>query len=227
VSAFSLSNDGDDTAPAHTAAASTSYRLVKRGLDVAVASLGLLLLLPLLVLGFLIVRFSSKGPALFRQTRVGTGGRAFVMLKFRTMRRASSDEIHRAYVQALLRGEAQTVGGLYKLGDDARITRVGGVMRKLSVDELPQLLNVLRGDMSLVGPRPALPWEVELFPDWSRARFQVPPGITGLWQVSGRNRLTMLEGLRLDLEYVQRRSIWLDVRILVRTVPALLRGGAR
>jgi lipopolysaccharide/colanic/teichoic acid biosynthesis glycosyltransferase len=227
VSAFSLSNDGDDTAPAQAVAAGTSYRMLKRGLDVAVASSCLLLLLPLLALGFLVVRISSKGPALFRQTRVGTGGRAFVMLKFRTMRRASSDELHRAYVRALLRGEAQTVDGLYKLGGDTRITRVGGVMRKLSVDELPQLINVLRGDMSLVGPRPALPWEAELFPDWSRARFQVPPGITGLWQVSGRNRLTMLEGLRLDLEYVQRRSIWLDVRILARTVPALLRGGAR
>ncbi len=227
MSAFSLSNDGDNTVSARTATAGSAYRTLKRGLDISVASLALLLLLPLLALAFLVVRVSSRGPAMFRQTRVGTGGRAFVMYKFRTMRRASSDEIHRAYVQALLRGEAPTVDGLYKLGHDARITRVGGVMRKLSIDELPQLVNVLRGDMSLVGPRPALPWEAELIPDWSKARFQVPPGITGLWQVSGRNRLTMLEGLQLDLEYVQRRSIWLDVRILARTVPALLRGGAR
>jgi lipopolysaccharide/colanic/teichoic acid biosynthesis glycosyltransferase len=227
VSAFSLPNDGDNTVPARTVAASTAYHTLKRGLDITVASLALLLLLPLFALAFLVVRCSSRGPAMFRQTRVGTGGRAFVMYKFRTMRRASSDEKHRAYVQALLCGEAQTVDGLYKLGHDARITRIGGVMRKLSIDELPQLFNVLRGDMSLVGPRPALPWEAELFPDWSKARFHVPPGITGLWQVSGRNRLTMLEGLQLDLEYVQRRSIWLDVRILARTVPALLRGGAR
>jgi lipopolysaccharide/colanic/teichoic acid biosynthesis glycosyltransferase len=227
VTAFSIPSDGDDALPARTAVAGRGYRVLKRSFDVVVASLCLLLVLPLLALGFVSVLLSSRGPVLFRQTRIGTDGREFVMLKFRTMRRASSDEIHRLYVTALLRGEAQSVNGLYKLGEDSRITKVGAVLRKLSIDELPQLINVLRGDMSLVGPRPALPWETELFPDWSLPRFQVPAGITGLWQVSGRNRLTMLEGLALDLEYVQRCSIWLDLRILARTVPALLRGGAR
>jgi lipopolysaccharide/colanic/teichoic acid biosynthesis glycosyltransferase len=227
MTAFSVPRDGDDALSVRTVTAGRGYLLVKRGLDVVVASVCLMLLLPVLVLGVLVVLVSSKGPVMFRQTRVGTRGQPFVMFKLRTMRWASSDEIHRAYVEALLRGEAQTVNGLYKLSDDSRITRVGAVLRKLSIDELPQLINVLRGDMSMVGPRPALPWEVELFPDWSRARFQVPAGITGLWQVSGRNRLTMLEGLVLDLEYVQRCSIWLDIRILARTVPALLRGGAR
>jgi lipopolysaccharide/colanic/teichoic acid biosynthesis glycosyltransferase len=227
VTAFSIPSDGDDALPARIAIAGRGYRVLKRSIDVVVASLCLLLVLPLLALGFVSVLLSSRGPVLFRQTRIGTGGREFVMLKFRTMRRASSDEIHRLYVTALLRGEAQSVNGLYKLGADSRITKVGAVLRKLSIDELPQLINVLRGDMSLVGPRPALPWEAELFPDWSVPRFQVPAGITGLWQVSGRNRLTMLEGLALDLEYVQRCSIWLDLRILARTVPALLRGGAR
>jgi lipopolysaccharide/colanic/teichoic acid biosynthesis glycosyltransferase len=107
------------------------------------------------------------------------------------------------------------------------VTRAGGWLRRTSIDELPQLVNVLRGQMSLVGPRPVLPWEAELFPVWARSRFAVPPGLTGLWQVSGRNRLTMLEGLRLDAEYAARSTLLLDLRILLLTIPALLRGGAR
>jgi lipopolysaccharide/colanic/teichoic acid biosynthesis glycosyltransferase len=202
-------------------------RISKRMVDVFIATALLLLLCPLLIAAAAAVRLTSTGPALYRQTRVGVGGREFVMLKFRTMRADSNDAIHRAYVEALLRGQATTVAGLYKLAEDARITRIGSLLRRWSLDELPQLINVLRGDMSLVGPRPALAWEVDLFPEWSRPRFEVPPGITGLWQVSGRNRLTMLEGLVLDIDYVRRRSLWLDLRILARTVPALFRKDAR
>jgi lipopolysaccharide/colanic/teichoic acid biosynthesis glycosyltransferase len=202
-------------------------RVVKRTFDIVIAAVCLLVLAPVLLAAAGAVRLSSAGPALFRQTRVGLRGREFVMLKFRTMRVDCSDEIHRSFVTALLRGQATTVDGLYKLAEDTRITRVGAMLRKLSLDELPQLINVLRGDMSLVGPRPALPWEVGLFPPWSRPRFEVPPGLTGLWQVSGRNRLTLVEGLALDIDYVRRRSFWLDLRILVRTVPAVLRGDAR
>jgi lipopolysaccharide/colanic/teichoic acid biosynthesis glycosyltransferase len=202
-------------------------RVVKRTFDVVIGAACLLVLAPVLLAAAMAVRLSSPGPALFRQTRVGLGGREFVMLKFRTMRVGCSDEVHRSFVKALLRGQARTVDGLYKLAEDTRITRVGAVLRKLSVDELPQLINVLRGDMSLVGPRPALPWEVALFPEWSRARFEVSPGITGLWQVSGRNRLTLVQGLALDVAYVRRRNLWLDLRILARTVPAVVRGDAR
>jgi lipopolysaccharide/colanic/teichoic acid biosynthesis glycosyltransferase len=143
------------------------------------------------------------------------------------MRANCSDEAHREYVTLLLASQATQVGGLYKLSDDPRITGVGAVLRRWSIDELPQLINVLRGDMSLVGPRPALLWELEMFPGSARSRFDVPPGLTGLWQVSGRNRLTMLQGLELDVYYATHHSVWLDLKILARTVPALMRPGAR
>ena len=147
------------------------------------------------------------------------------MYKFRSMTAGCPDEPHRAYVTHLLTSdEPQTGGtnGLYKLESDPRVTPVGRLLRRTSLDELPQLLNVLRGDMSLVGPRPALPYEADLIgPEYQR-RFLVPPGVTGLWQVSGRNRLTMRQGLDLDLEYVDRRSFRLDLAILVKTVPAVL-----
>lgn len=199
----------------------------KRLLDMVLAGTGVLLLVPVLALTGLAVRCTSPGPVLFRQTRVGRDGRPFQMLKFRTMHAGADDASHRAYVSRMLTGDAEPESGLYKLHSDPRVTRVGGVLRRSSLDELPQLLNVLRGDMSLVGPRPALPYEASQFPDWSASRFTVRPGLTGLWQVSGRNRLTMTEGLRLDVEYVARRSLLLDLRILLRTLPAVLAGGAR
>jgi lipopolysaccharide/colanic/teichoic acid biosynthesis glycosyltransferase len=197
----------------------------KRTLDLSVATLLLLLLTPLLVLVWLAVRTTSRGPTLFRQSRVGRFGRPFVMYKFRTMRTGCSDAIHREYVRSLLTQDEPPTGGghgLYKLETDPRVTRVGRVLRRLSLDELPQLINVLRGDMSLVGPRPALPWEAEMFSRDDHKRFLVPPGLTGLWQVSGRNTLTMREGLALDLCYVDEQSFLLDLKILVKTVPAVL-----
>jgi lipopolysaccharide/colanic/teichoic acid biosynthesis glycosyltransferase len=210
-----------------TAGARPVGRVAKRAIDVLVAATALLLCLPLLLLVWALVRLTSPGPALFRQSRVGEGGRPFEMLKFRTMVVDGDDSAHREYVRRLLTGSAEPEDGLYKLGADPRVTRVGAVLRKASIDELPQLINVLRGDMSLVGPRPALPWEAALFPDWAAPRFTVRPGLTGLWQVSGRNRLTMLDGLVLDADYVARQSLFLDLAILLRTVPAVLRGGAR
>jgi lipopolysaccharide/colanic/teichoic acid biosynthesis glycosyltransferase len=179
-----------------------------------------------MLIAWLLVVATSDGPGLFRQSRVGRDLQPFDMLKFRTMRVGTSDEAHRAYVRSLLSGTAESVDGLYKLKDD-RTTRVGRFLRQTSLDELPQLINILRGDMSLVGPRPALTWEAELFPDWSSSRYSVPPGLTGLWQVNGRNALTMLEGLEMDVEYVQRRNLLLDVAILAKTVPTLLRGVGR
>jgi lipopolysaccharide/colanic/teichoic acid biosynthesis glycosyltransferase len=174
-----------------------------------------------------LVRLTSRGPVLFRQTRVGRTGAPFLMLKFRTMRHGCDDKTHRDYVRLLLADQAPAHDGLYKLVDDPRVTRVGAVLRRLSLDEVPQLLNVLKGDMSLVGPRPALDFEADLFPDWAAPRYLVAPGVTGLWQVSGRNRLTMLQGLELDVEYVERRSFVVDLLILARTVPAVLGRGAR
>jgi len=196
-------------------------------LDLVIAVTALILLSPLLLVVAGLVCCSGAGGALYRQTRVGRNQRHFVMYKFRTMRTGCSDEVHQEYVRRLLTEPVPPQDGLYKLSHDARITKIGAFLRKSSIDELPQLFNVVRGDMSIVGPRPALPYEVELFPRWAAARFAVRPGITGLWQVSGRNRLGMLEGLRLDLEYVSRRSVWEDLVILARTPPAILRGGAR
>jgi lipopolysaccharide/colanic/teichoic acid biosynthesis glycosyltransferase len=205
-------------------------RSLKRVMDVAVSLAALVLLSPLLLLIWAAVRLTSPGPALFRQQRLGLGRRPFVILKFRSMRVDCDDTVHRRYMTSLLTGEASIArsdAGLFKLSGDARITVVGGWLRRTSLDEIPQLVNVLRGDMSLVGPRPVLAWESALFDEPDHCRFQVKPGMTGLWQVSGRNRLTMREALVLDAEYVRRHSLTLDLVILLRTIPALLRGATR
>jgi lipopolysaccharide/colanic/teichoic acid biosynthesis glycosyltransferase len=203
------------------------YEVAKRLLDIALAAVLLLVSSPLLLVVTILVGATSRGPVLFRQTRVGRAGAPFQMFKFRTMRDGCDDGAHRDYVRRLLAEQVEAHDGLYKLADDPRVTRVGAVLRRLSIDELPQLLNVLTGDMTLVGPRPALPFEAELFPDWATPRYVVAPGVTGLWQVSGRNRLTMLQGLELDVQYVEKRGFVTDLLILLRTVPAVLDRGAR
>ncbi|MDX6262115.1 MAG: hypothetical protein QOH84_3803 [Kribbellaceae bacterium] len=200
--------------------------LVKRSLDLILAFTGMVLAMPVLLGIYLWIRLTSPGPGLFRQVRLGADQREFVMYKFRTMRTDANPKVHQEYVRAMAAGEVEKVDGLYKLHQDPRITKPGKFLRKTSLDELPQLINVLRGEMSLVGPRPVLPFESELFPDWATSRFQVKPGLTGLWQVNGRNQLTMEEGLRWDLEYVSTRSVRLDLLIIFKTIPALL-GGAR
>lgn len=200
----------------------------RRLIDVVVAVLALLLLAPLLLVLAAAVRLDSSGPALFRQARVGTGRRSFTLYKFRTMRVGGDDAAHRALIAAELRGEDTSSGGSWKIDDDPRVTRVGRLLRRTSLDELPQLVNILRGDMSLVGPRPCTEWESEMFPPEFGARFDVPPGLTGLWQVEGRSTVGTLDMLRLDLEYVRRRGAVHDLGILLRTVPTVLRGdGAR
>jgi lipopolysaccharide/colanic/teichoic acid biosynthesis glycosyltransferase len=207
--------------------------LSSRLIDVTVSALALVVLAPLMILIAVLVRATSPGPALFRQTRVGYGGQPFVMLKFRSMTTGCDDAVHRDFVGRMLLGEdprqtGDDGDGLYKLRGDCRITPVGRVLRATSLDELPQFFNVLRGEMSLVGPRPALDWEVELYQPHHHERFGVKPGITGLWQVSGRNRLTMTEALELDVQYARRRSVALDLLILLRTLPAVIsRGAAR
>jgi lipopolysaccharide/colanic/teichoic acid biosynthesis glycosyltransferase len=203
----------------------------KRVLDITVASACLILVSPLLAIVAVMLRLTTPGPALFRQTRLGRGQRPFELYKLRTMHAGCPDGAHREYVRQLLTLDRPPAGGrrgLYKLEDDARITRIGRLLRRTSIDELPQLFNVIRGDMSLVGPRPALPWEAELIGPAHSQRFLVTPGLTGLWQVSGRNSLTMRQGLDLDVEYVQRQTFILDLAILLRTVPVVLStGGAR
>jgi lipopolysaccharide/colanic/teichoic acid biosynthesis glycosyltransferase len=205
-------------------------RLEKRLLDILLAASGLLIVAPVMILVAALVRCTSPGPVLFRQVRIGLHEQPFVMLKFRTMRDGCSDEPLRDLNLAELQGSVDpgTSDGIFKLENDPRITAVGGVLRRFSIDELPQLFNVLRGEMSLVGPRPALPWEVELFTPEQRRRHECVPGITGLWQVSGRNRLSMPEMLDLDLLYVERRSTLLDLWILLRTpLVVLIDTGAR
>jgi lipopolysaccharide/colanic/teichoic acid biosynthesis glycosyltransferase len=200
---------------------------VKRLIDVTVSSVALVFLSPFLFVVAVLVKCSGPGRALFRQTRVGVDQEPFTMYKFRTMHDGSDATLHQDYVQRMLAGDVVPEDGLYKLPNDPRVTRIGSFLRRCSIDELPQLFNVLRGDMSLVGPRPCIPYEVERLPQWAASRFGVRPGVTGLWQVSGRNRLTMLEGLRLDLEYVAHRNLWMDLVILAKTVHAVVEGGAR
>jgi lipopolysaccharide/colanic/teichoic acid biosynthesis glycosyltransferase/peptidoglycan/xylan/chitin deacetylase (PgdA/CDA1 family) len=199
--------------------------VVRRVIDVAVSAALLgVLALPMLAIA-LAIRTESRGPALFRQERVGLHRRPFVMLKFRTMRPGGDDAALRELIARELRGEDTVVDGSSKLNGDTRITRVGRFLRRTSLDELPQLINVLRGDMTLVGPRPCLEWEAEMFPAEYAARFDVTPGLTGLWQVSGRSSLGTLDMLRLDVRYVEHRSLRRDLAILLRTVPSLLGGG--
>ena len=210
---------------------SQGARVVKRAFDIFAAALALVLLSPLWVLMALLIKLDSKGPVLYRQERVGMDGRIFLFLKFRTMRTGADDRIHREFQRQYIEGRPETNLGdsqrpVYKLHDDPRVTRTGRWLRRTSLDELPQLLNVLRGDMSLVGPRPPIPYEVEAYALWHRKRLDMKPGMTGLWQVSGRNRLSFEEMVRLDLFYIENWSLWLDLKIMLRTLPVLLRGDA-
>ena len=201
---------------------------LRRTADVVVSSLLLVLFLVPMLLIAVAVHLEDKGPAFFRQERVGLGGGRFTLFKFRTMFRGGDDRELRELIARELRGEDTVENGSSKLNNDSRVTRTGAFLRKTSLDELPQLLNVLRGDMTLVGPRPCLSWEAEMFPEEFEPRFSVPPGLTGLWQVSGRSTLGTLDMLRLDVRYVRSRSLRTDLAILLRTVPAVLRSsGAR
>ncbi|MBW3607643.1 MAG: sugar transferase [Actinobacteria bacterium] len=205
-------------------AESRATAIACRTLDVVVAAIALIVLAPMLLVIALAIRLDSSGPALFRQERWGRGTRRFVVNKFRTMHVDTPNDEHVAYVQRLIAGDAERKQKLFKLVADERVTRVGRILRKSSLDELPQLINVLLGAMSLVGPRPCLEYEAEKYPPHAFGRFAVKPGITGLWQVSGRSQLSFDEMIALDLEYAQRRSFWLNVRILLRTLPVVLLG---
>lgn len=205
---------------------------IKRVMDILGSALMLILCTPLLLMIALAIRLSSKGPVLFRQQRVGQYGRYFTFLKFRSMHADNDHSVHKEYVTKLIAGEVEhrapnvNGNGVYKLTNDKRVTRVGKFLRRTSLDELPQFVNVLKGDMSLVGPRPAIPYEVVAYQTWHRRRvLEVKPGITGLWQVSGRSSVKFDEMVRLDLRYATSWSPWLDFTILMRTPRAVI-GGA-
>jgi len=210
---------------AATAVLATEPRLqavARRGINLIFSTALILIFSPLLLGTAIAIRLDSRGPALFRQRRVGRGQKEFTLYKFRSMRLDADPRGHREYVTALIKGQAEAAPesnrkDLYKLAVDDRITSVGRWIRRWSIDELPQLFNVVLGDMSLVGPRPAISYEVAEYPSWYLQRFSVKPGLTGLWQVSGRNERTYEEMVRLDVEYVERRSLWLDLSILFRT----------
>jgi lipopolysaccharide/colanic/teichoic acid biosynthesis glycosyltransferase len=201
-----------------------------RALDVAVSAVLLLVLFPLFLALAAAIRLDSRGRVVYRQRRVGRNLEPFTVNKFRTMHSGAGHETHRQFVIGLIAGTpAQDAEpNFFKMANDHRVTRVGRFLRKSSLDELPQLWNVLRGDMSLVGPRPPIPYEVEHYPPHWFDRFAVKPGMTGLWQVGGRSELTLEEMIALDVEYARTRSLWLNVKILVRTVPAVFaaRGAA-
>jgi lipopolysaccharide/colanic/teichoic acid biosynthesis glycosyltransferase len=201
--------------------------LLCRALDIGLSVLLLSLLMPLFAVIAVAIRLDSPGPVLFRQRRFGRNMEPFVVTKFRTMHHGVAHDSHRTFVLGLIAGdhpERPNGGPRFKMVEDERVTRVGSLLRRSSVDELPQLWNVLRGEMSLVGPRPPIPYEVEHYPAHWFARFAVKPGVTGLWQVSGRSELALEEMIRLDVDYARRRSLWLNLWILARTIPAVLSG---
>ncbi len=199
--------------------------LTKRILDLVLASAALFASLPLWIVIYLAVKLSSPGPVLFRQTRVGFQESRFTLFKFRTMRSAEHD-LHREYIRHWIHdGERARQGNaLFKIEQDPRITPLGRFLRKYSLDELPQLFNIVRGEMSLVGPRPATPYEVAEYQPWGKQRLNAKPGLTGLWQVSGRNRLSFERMVELDIEYIRNWTFLGDLRILLRTIPVVLRG---
>lgn len=205
--------------------------ILKRAIDAAGSGLGLLLLSPLFAIIALAIKLTSEGPVFFRQQRVGQYGRPFTVLKFRSMYTNNDHGVHKEYVLKLIADQAERKGasgntvGVYKLTNDRRITPLGQFLRRTSLDELPQIINVLLGEMSLVGPRPAIPYELAAYQTWHRRRIlEAKPGITGLWQVTGRSLVKFDDMVRLDLRYATSWSLWLDLEILLRTPLAVIRG---
>ena len=196
----------------------TKYLFMKRVMDINLSALSLLCLAPLLALVAIAIKITSKGPILFAQQRVGLGGNSFRMFKFRTM------VINAEELKAQLAQKNEQSGPVFKIKNDPRITKMGGFLRMHSIDELPQLWNVFRGDMSLVGPRPAVPSEVEKYRRWHARRVSVKPGLTCIWQVSGRNKINFEEWMRMDMRYISQQSIFLDIKLILLTVRVVLTG---
>ena len=207
-----------------------SYR-GKRTLDLILGVAILIIAAPLMLVIAAAIKLTSRGPVLYKQTRVGRNERPFVFYKFRTMYEGVDHEVHRRYAESFIRnelaeqaGDSERNGAIFKLAGDERITSVGHFLRRSSLDELAQIFNVLKGDMSLVGPRPALPYELPAYQEWHKQRLAAIPGMTGLWQVRGRCRVPFDEMVRMDLEYVATQSLWLDLKILLLTAPAVISG---
>lgn len=216
----------------------TGYFHAKRGLDLVLAMAFVVLMSPLMALIAILIKLDSAGPALFKQERVGARRtvkdgivtwqvRNFVIYKFRTMVQNADSSIHEQHIQAFVEGQAtgsENSRAKFKLNNDPRVTRVGRLLRKTSLDELPQLFNVIKGQVSLVGPRPVPVYEVARYQPWHRERLAALPGVTGLWQISGRCALSFDEMIRLDIDYIRRQSLWLDLKIMALTIPAVLSG---
>ena len=188
------------------------YEIFKRIIDIIGAGLGLILLSPIIAIVACAVKFTSKGPIFFSQKRVGKNGELFEMYKFRSM------VVNAEELKEDLEEQNEMSGPMFKIKDDPRITKVGKFIRKTSIDELPQLWNILKGDMSLVGPRPSLPKEVEQFDNWMFKRLSVRPGLTCYWQVSGRNNIDFEDWMKLDVKYVEERNIWIDIKLIFKTI---------
>ena len=193
----------------------TFYDMIKRLIDIICSFMGLLALSPLFIIIAIIIKFTSKGPVFFSQKRVGKYGREFYMYKFRSM------VVNAEELKEKLAAQNEMSGPMFKMKDDPRVTKVGKFIRKTSIDELPQLWNVLKGDMSLVGPRPSLPKEVAQFEDWMHRRLEVKPGLTCYWQVSGRNNIDFEDWMKLDIRYVEERNLWIDIKLILKTVSVL------
>ncbi|MHB9036472.1 MAG: sugar transferase [Armatimonadota bacterium] len=202
----------------------------KRILDLIAVSLCLVLAAPLAAIVALLIKISSPGPVLFKQTRIGKGGDKFTFYKFRSMRIDCDDTSHRQYMKLFIEGKEEELKSfqsgkkVYKMTCDDRVTAVGKFLRRTSLDELPQLLNVFRGDMSMVGPRPHIPYEVDLYQDWHRRRLNGLPGITGWWQIHGRSRVTFDDSVKMDIWYLEHQSLILDIRIMLRTITKAIVG---
>lgn len=191
------------------------YEVIKRLIDVVCSFLGVLILSPLFVIIAIIIKSTSKGPVFFSQKRVGKDGKEFDMYKFRSM------VVNAEELKEKLAAQNEMSGPMFKMKDDPRVTKVGKFIRKTSIDELPQLWNILNGDMSLVGPRPSLPKEVAQFEDWMHKRLEVKPGLTCYWQVSGRNNIDFEDWMKLDCKYVDEKNTWVDIKLIFKTVGVL------
>jgi len=206
-----------------------AYRC-KRAFDLIAASMSLVLAAPLAAVIALLIKLSGPGPVLFKQPRIGKDGKEFLFYKFRSMRVDCDDTSHREYIKLFIEGNEEGLKKyyrgrkVYKMTGDNRVTAVGRFLRRTSLDELPQLINVFRGEMSVVGPRPHILYEVELYKDWHRRRLKGTPGITGWWQIHGRSRVTFDQSVKMDIWYLERQSLILDIRIMLRTITKAIVG---